>query len=85
MPLDAERALDLNQPSDRAHLATELATIERTADRFRRYVATMPRGDSVHALATSASRPDHAYEYCVAVLKERLAARHHVDPSTLGR
>jgi hypothetical protein len=77
LPREPVRPLDLQNPSDRQHLDADRALIRRTAERYREYIRTVPReSDWIQARQAYATRPDRAYDYCVAILSEQLAAVH---------
>ena len=80
--IDSGVHLNLERPADRQHLADELAQIDATASRFRERIrADPPVTATAHALLTHATRPDRAYRYCQAILREQLAKAHGIELS----
>jgi hypothetical protein len=80
LPKEAPRALDLANPDDARHLAADLAQAEAIAQRYREAIRQEPppASDSVDARRNHALRPDRAYAYCTAILKEQLARTHSI-------
>ena len=84
MPDPAARRLNLSDPADRQRLADELVQIDAVAARYREVIRALPReSDSVDAKRTHGTRPDRAYQYCQAVLREQLAGAYQLDPAEL--
>jgi len=76
--------LDLGNPADRRRLTDELATIDAVAARYREVIRAEPlESDSIDAKRSYATRPDRAYRYCRAILREQLADAHRLDVSRL--
>jgi len=76
--------LDLQRLPDQRHLDADLAQVRRIAERYRDYVRTIPlRSQSIDARATLAARPERAYRYCVALLRENVAKVHHLAATDL--
>ena len=63
----------------------DLAEVRLTAERYREYVRTIPlRSQSINARETLAARPERAYRYCVAILRENVAKVHHLVATDLA-
>ena len=78
--IDPGVQLNLERPADRQHLSDELAQIDAIASRFRERIrADPPVTATAHALRTHATRPDRAYRYCQAILREQVAKAHGID------
>jgi hypothetical protein len=82
--IDPGVQLNLERPADRQHLSAELAQIDAIASRFRERIrADPPVTATAHALRTHATRPDRAYRYCQAILREQLAKAHGLATADL--
>jgi hypothetical protein len=77
--------LNLEQPGDRQLLADELGRVDAIAARFRERIrADPPVTTTVHALRSHATRPDRAYRYCEAMLREQIAKSHSISAAELS-
>jgi hypothetical protein len=77
--IDTGVHLDPERAADRRHLSDELAQIDAIASRFRERIrADPPVTATAHALRTHATRPDRAYRYCQAILREQVAKAHGI-------
>jgi hypothetical protein len=80
LPRGSGRHLDPHDSHDMKHLASDLAVARETAARYRRFVRTLPvERSSVHARQSAATRPDRAYQYCLAILTDEIARIHGMD------
>ncbi len=80
-PAEPPRALQIDRPSDRQHLADDLRQAQTIADAYGDWAAAHPPDDS--RFVTPGKLHDHAREYCRALLSEEIAAVHQVDASAL--
>jgi hypothetical protein len=77
-----KRELNLQNSDDRERLADELARIDTIAAHYREVIRSVPReSDSNDAIRTLPGRPDRAYHYCRAILREELAEAYGVSAS----
>ena len=85
LPGAPEGPIDVREAAGRRRLADELAKIDAVAAHYREVIRAEPReSDSVDAVRSYASRPDRAYRYCQAILREQLADAYRLDVSQLG-
>jgi hypothetical protein len=55
------------------------------AARYREVIRAEPlESDSIDAKRSYATRPDRAYRYCQAILREQLAGAHRLEVSQLA-
>jgi hypothetical protein len=85
LPPVSARHLNLSNNADRHELAVELARIDTIADHYREVIRRVPReSDSVDAVRTLSTRPDRAYRYCRAILRDELATTYDLDITQLS-
>jgi hypothetical protein len=83
MTEEPARVLDLNLEPDRAHLQSDLATVDRLSRAYGRWAVEHPPSDT--RFISLQRLEQHARAYCQALLAERISATHGIDVPRLER
>jgi hypothetical protein len=82
LPKERAQALDLRRDADRAHLAIDLAAIDKVADRYGDWAGAHPPSDASHVTVDNLRR--HARAYCQSLLTKQIATVHGVSVDAIN-